>query len=256
MSYYITGDAHGDFRHINYKHFKNNYFQKDDVLIILGDSGFNADVLKRMCWEINDDTVIYTCSKNNMNNKENFISIIPSTVLCIHGNHEARPETIQGYVKKKWKGGEVFYQPEFPTLLFAVDGEVYMFNNQKYLVIGGAYSVDKSVRIKRYIAGESYMKWFSDEQPSEYSKKKVEEMLEKNNWIIHGILSHTCPYKYIPREFFLPDIDQSKIDISTEQWLDTIENRTCYDIWYHGHFHGNKKTKKIQMLFHDIKKLE
>lgn len=37
------------------------------------------------------------------------------------------------------------------------------------------------------------------------------------------ILSHTCPFKYEPREMFLAVIDQSTVDTSTERWLDTIE---------------------------------
>lgn len=174
----------------------------------------------------------------------------------MHGNHEARPETIQGYVKKKWKGGEVYYQPEFPTLLFGIDGEIYHFDDHKYLVIGGAYSVDKPYRLQMYNAGQIQVKWFSDEQPSEETKKKVEDVLEKNHWQIHGILSHTCPYKYMPRELFLTGIDQSKVDSSTEIWLDKIEDKTDYDIWYHGHFHGNKSIDKIHMLFQNIVELE
>ena len=49
------------------------------------------------------------------------------------------------------------------------------------------------------------------------------------------ILSHTCPYKYLPREMFLAEIDQSTVDYTTEYFLDEIEDKTDYKLWYCGH---------------------
>lgn len=31
---------------------------------------------------------------------------------------------------------------------------------------------------------------------------------------------------------FLPNIDQSMVDYSTEEWLETIEERLDYEVWY------------------------
>jgi 3-oxoacid CoA-transferase subunit A len=66
------------------------------------------------------------------------------------------------------------------------------------------------------------------------------------------VLSHTCPYKYIPREAFLPEIKQSTVDNSTEEWLDMIEDRLEYSDWYCGHFHIEKYDNKIRFLFYEI----
>ena len=66
------------------------------------------------------------------------------------------------------------------------------------------------------------------------------------------ILSHTCPYKYEPIEMFLPGIDQSTVDTSTERWLDWIEEKTDYKAWYCGHWHINKRVDKMHFLFHGI----
>ena len=41
---------------------------------------------------------------------------------------------------KNWHDGVVYYEPEFPNILFAKDGEIYDFDGKKALVIGGAYS--------------------------------------------------------------------------------------------------------------------
>ena len=67
------------------------------------------------------------------------------------------------------------------------------------------------------------------------------------------ILSHTCPYKYIPREMFLSGVNQSKVDNSTEYFLDEIESKTSYDKWYCGHYHTNKKIDKIIFMLMILK---
>lgn len=113
------------------------------------------------------------------------------------------------------------------------------------LVIGGAYSVDKRFRFQH---GDC---WWPDEQPSEEIKAKVERILSERSWKIDVVLSHTCPLKYEPTEAFLPTLDQSTVDTSTEEWLNTIEERLTYERWYCGHFHIEKRIAKIQFMFHD-----
>ncbi|WP_221934318.1 hypothetical protein, partial [Klebsiella pneumoniae] len=63
--------------------------------------------------------------------------------------------------------GTVWYEYQFPNLLFAKDGEIYDIEGLKHLVIGGAYSVDKDRLIKQGYG------WWPDEQPSEAVKCKV-----------------------------------------------------------------------------------
>ena len=45
--------------------------------------------------------------------------------------------------------------------------------------------------------------------PSDEIKKYVESQIADKTF--DAILSHTCPYKYIPREMFLSGIDQSMV---------------------------------------------
>jgi hypothetical protein len=71
----ITGDAHGDFSHIEAMCVLSGT-TKDDLLIILGDVGIN-----------------YYGGKKEKQFKH-LLSELPITMLCIHGNHERRPETI------------------------------------------------------------------------------------------------------------------------------------------------------------------
>ena len=223
---YITGDTHGDFN--RYISFASKMQPTDkDIMIVLGDAGLN-----------------YYKSKKDISTKK-FVNDFPFVTFCIHGNHEIRPKNIETYKTKYFCGGLVWYEDEFPKILFAKDGEIYNFDGYVCMAIGGAYSVDKFYRLAN---GWS---WFSDEQPSDEIKSYVESQLERNREI-DIILSHTCPKKYEPTEVFLKGLDQSLVDKTTEEWLDTIEQKIDYKKWYCGHFHTRKKIDKMQFMFEDI----
>ena len=74
-------------------------------------------------------------------------------------------------------------------------------------------------------------------------------MLANVDWQVDCVLSHTVPYQFEPREVFMKGIDQSKVDKTTEIWLDTIEERLTYKHWYAGHFHTNLCKNKLTFLF-------
>lgn len=74
---------------------------------------------------------------------------IPITIFCVHENHEQRPSEIPSYQEIEWNGGIVYIEKKLPSLLFAKDGEVYNLNGLKSVVVGGAYSVDKYIRLSR-----------------------------------------------------------------------------------------------------------
>ena len=98
--------------------------------------------------------------------------------------------------------------------------------------------------------------WWADEQPSEEIKAYVEAQLERMDWNVDVVLSHTVPLKYEPREVFLSGINQKNVDKSTEILLDAIEDRLQYEKWYAGHFHIEKKIDKLEILFENYEILE
>lgn len=228
---YITGDKHTDFREVFYFCYANKT-TTDDILIILGDSGIN-----------------YYASEKDYMLKDSLLQY-PITFFCIHGNHEERPENIESHKTKKFHDGMVYYEESYPNILFAKDGEIYNFNNHNVLVIGGAYSVDKYFRLAR-----GY-NWYESEQPSEKTKNKIKRILKDLDNKIDIILSHTCPYKYLPKEMFLDGIDQSTVDNSTEYFLDEIEESTDYNLWYCGHYHTDKEIDKLIFMFHKIEEFK
>lgn len=226
---YLTGDIHGDPKRILHFCQKKSITEKD-IIIILGDVGANY-------YGGNKDVAI-KCVLNNLG----------PVIFCIHGNHEIRPENISSYKQKKWHDGTVMFEEKFPNLLFAKDGEVFDLDGINYLVIGGAYSVDKYYRLKKNFG------WWADEQPSDAIKEYVEQQIAGHH--IDIVLSHTCPFKYEPVEMFLPMIDQSVVDKSTECWLDKIEESIDYKAWFCGHWHTDKRIDKIHFLFNGFESIE
>ena len=160
-----------------------------------------------------------------------------------HGNRENRPQNIPGYVEGSFHGGNILYEPQYPNLLFAVDGEVYRFAGTDCLVVGGAYSTGKEYRLVKGLG------WWPDEQPSDETKRQVEALLARRGWQMPVVLTHTCPLRYKPLEALKPDLDQSTVDCTTELWMDAIESRLRYDHWFCGHFHTDKQIDNLQILF-------
>lgn len=227
MMIYITGDTHGKFdRYISF----TAKFEPtpDDIMIVLGDAGIN-----------------YYGDHHDADRKR-YVNSYPFTTFCIHGNHEMRPFVIPSYKTKEFCGGLVWYEEEYPNIVFAKDGEIYKFGDLSCIVIGGAYSVDKYYRLA------NGWNWFSNEQPSEGIRNYVENKLTELGNKVDVVLTHTCPLKYEPIEVFLSCIDQSSVDKSTEKWLDSIEDRIQYSKWYCGHFHTTKKIDKLQFMYEDI----
>lgn len=228
----LTGDTHGE----NPKKLERlgrfcniGNTTKADTMIILGDVGVN-----------------YYGAVQDQEKKE-YLQSLPMTFLCVHGNHEERASNIPYYKTKLWHEGVVYYDDAYPDILFAKDGEIYDLNGQKAIVIGGAYSPDWLWRLQN---GEPYWR---DEQPSDEIKAYVESQLEKAGWKVDMVLTHTIPKNYmnrIPKHAFLQGISQDSIDQSTEEWLQSLEERLDYRKWYCGHFHVSEKlTERLEMLF-------
>lgn len=229
---YITGDIHGNPDRIIYMAQCHN-LTEEDTIVILGDVGANYYLNKR------DDKM-----------KQALSQYVKASILCIHGNHEERPASIAGYKLKVWNEGLVYFQEEYPNLLFAVDGSVFSLNGKKCLVLGGAYSVDKYYRLASGYA------WFESEQPTEAIKTIVADQLIAIDHQVDVVFSHTCPFKYEPIEMFISGIDQSKVDASTERWLDEIEDKLDYSAWFCGHWHTNKRIDKMHFLFDEYETLD
>ena len=224
---YVTGDTHGSYRHIR-TFVREHGLKPEDVIVCLGDTGFDYFGDER------DDAVKARAARANV------------TLLCVRGNHDRNPAALSSYHRLPWRGGEVFADDAYPSLLFARDGSVFDLEGRAAIAIGGAYSVDKQHRLDKGYC------WFPDEQLTEAEKRHVERALENRNWRVDTVLSHTCPAASVPREALLTSIDQSTVDTAMEDWLQHIERRLDYRRWYCGHFHIEKQVGRLRFLHKDI----
>ena len=222
---YITGDMHGDIQ--TFKNIMGKITCKlENTLIVLGDLGAN-----------------YYLNKTDKKFK-NIISQYNINLFVIRGNHDANPANLN-YMKEIKKYENIGYiEEEYPNIFYAKNGEVYNIENNTFLVLGGAYSVDKWYRL------EKGYKWFADEQMTEEEKQNF---WNKNITKVDTILSHTCPYANRPIHLFLTQIDQSTVDNSMENFLDEVKLKVEYKNWYFVHYHADEKVEEdMYMLYNGI----
>lgn len=77
--------------------------------------------------------------------------------------------------------------------------------------------------------------------------------MDAHGWQADVVLTHTCPLRDEPTEVFMPGIDQSRVDKSTEEWLGTLERRLQYKRWYCGHYHTEKAIDRMVFMFESIR---
>lgn len=240
---FLTGDKHGDYKGVEQFCLKWNT-SKDDLLVVLGDNGVNY-------WGPHKDKKL-----------KNHLWALPISFLMVKGNHDQRPSlklyTIAPDNAHPLLKGSVFAEKEYPSLLFApMYGDIELLAGDSWVkcfVLSGAYSADKYYRLEMQALGHSVYRWFADEQMSLYEMKEAAETVQDYKPDI--ILSHTCPYKYIPHDMFLSQIDQSTVDDSMEHWLDTVEESVGYKKWYCGHWHTDRSMDKMRFMYNDIVELK
>lgn len=236
---FLSGDKHGSYKDVERFCLKWNT-SKDDLLVILGDNGVNY-------WGPHRDKKL-----------KNYLSALPISFLMVKGNHDQRPSlklyTIAPEDVHPLLKGPVLAEKDYPSLLFApMYGGIELLSVEgwkKCFVLSGAYSADKYYRLEMQALGHSGYRWFADEQMSLWEMKEAAEMVQDYKPDI--ILSHTCPYKYIPRDMFMPIVDQSTVDDTMEHWLDTVEESVDYKRWYCGHWHTDRSIDKMRFMYNDF----
>lgn len=225
----ITGDTHGVF-----SRFRSIPKDPETAIIILGDVGFN-----------------YTLDEHDAQAKKAFCKRFPFTVYCVKGNHEARPASVEGMtlVYDENVDGEVWMEPKFPQIRYFKEWGVYEINGLRTLVIGGAYSVDKWYRLR------NGMHWFDNEQ---LTAREMNECYRA----VHGtqfdlVLSHTCPYDWMPTDLFLNFIDQSTVDNTMEKWLLTLRDAIDWNIWLYAHYHTDRvEWPRVEIFYQEMEPLQ
>ncbi|AEF81158.1 metallophosphoesterase [Leadbettera azotonutricia] len=183
--------------------------------VILGDGGF--------LWPHKQKT-----------DEANFMALSkrPFPVLCIVGNHEPIlgrndiPEVDLGL-------GETVYQiHDKPLVAYLKRGKVYTIGGFKFLVLGGALSIDKGWR-------KPSVSWWAKEYWSEEEKEDLFALLEKEHDFDY-VLAHTGP-NTVNVELFgdiMPGSPKFKDEVAILN--DEIDSRINCRGWWCGHWHKDR----------------
>ena len=236
MSILFSGDFHANARDelscITRKALLKNYGQEkfDDIRyhIILGDAGF--------LWP-----------GNQKNDLINYYSLAcrPFPVLCVIGNHEPilgmkdLEETDIGL------GETVFQINENPFVAYLKRGKIYTIDGIKFLVLGGALSIDLCYRIPDRT-------WWANEYWTDQEKIDVFKLLETEN-VFDCVISHTGPhhinYKLFSRQMYTEDKFFDEVALLN----DLIHNKIQFKEWFCGHWHEDRlflnKTSKREYRY-------
>lgn len=223
---YYCGDLHGSLSDnlLNFFHLNKNSISRKDYFIQLGDFGF---VWESLDDEVQKSTLEHLASQN-------------ITFCVVLGNHENYDEIEKLPIIKKFGGKVRVLESPIGKIYFFERGEVYKIAGKKIFAFGGALSVDKEFRV----LGQSY---WEQELPSQKEYDRALKNLEKHNFEVDIVVTHTCPHSIIPY-FGMEDI----IDDPVSSFFDTLllEKKLQFKEWRFGHFHidrffehDNKKFK-------------
>ena len=225
MAILFSGDFHansrGELRVITkdsllYK-FGNEIYKSINYHIILGDGGFG--------WINNEE-----------GDKKNY-SVLderPFPILVVQGNHEPI------YGKRKFKeediglGETVLKINDKPFTAYLKRGKIYSIDGIKFLVLGGALSIDKYSRTP----GRS---WWEKEYWSKKEKDDFFKLLENDN-TFDCVISHTGP-RHINLRLFHHSYPRStgsnynKVYDEVAELNDEIHKQINFREWWAGHYH-------------------
>ena len=212
----ITGDTHSRVvDRLSYiKYNMPEYEPEKTAVIVLGDLGLNFFLNKR------DHTHKAEASQYGY------------TIYAVRGNHEARPSEKLGMrlTYDTFVNGVVWVEDEFPLIRYFTDWGIYNILGNRTLIIGGAYSVDKFYRLA------NHWTWFADEQLTQWEMDACyRNAIEYPYFDL--VLSHTCFYSGMPRDAFLPGIDQTTVDNSMELFMEKLKEKITFSLWLWGHYH-------------------
>jgi len=224
MSILFSGDFHanaiGELKYITKKTLINKYKKTDyDEIkyhIILGDAGF--------LWPGNEKSDSF-----------NFKALAhrPFPILCVMGNHEPIlgmsdiPEVDIGI------GENVLQIHDKPFIAYLKRGSIYKIEDYKFLVLGGALSIDKEYR-------RPSISWWEREYWDEAEKEKLFLLLKKNKKFDY-VLSHTGPGR-INRAInpVLMAGLKPKLFDEVAALNDKIDEKITCRQWFCGHWHIDK----------------
>lgn len=198
---YITGDLHGDTSLIRLKEAANK--ENIEYLIVTGDFGYGY------------------FDNEFENSLLDEISKLNYTILWVDGNHEGF-DNLKKFPVENWCGGTIHKLRD--NIFHLNRGEIYTINNKTFFTFGGARSVD-------IYHQKAQGTWFEEEMPTKAEMDYGIENLEKYNYTVDYIITHTCDEESLVS--ILPYAESDEL----VRFFTFIKNNSHYKKWYFGHMH-------------------
>lgn len=234
---FITGDTHRE--QDIYKINPDDGFQQgkqlteQDTIIICGDFGCIWDGGK------GDDFWL------------NWLDSLPWTTCFIDGNHE-NFDLLDQYPVETWNQGKVHRIRD--RIVHLMRGETYTIEGVRFFCFGGGVSHDAQYRTEG-------VNWWKQELPNQAEVQNAYHNLEKSNWDVDVILSHDVYLKHPFSKKYPIEWDRySRDSVDIHEFLQEVEEKTNYKIWFHGHYHkdimfSSPSGKPCMGLFDHVIKL-
>jgi len=223
MSILFSGDFHANAvnelssitKNALLKKYGQEKYDAINYHVILGDGGF--------MWQGNQKTDLFNYK---------VLAHRPFPVLCVIGNHE--PILGMSDVPQADIGiGETVYQiNDKPFAAYLKRGKVYNIDGIKFLVLGGALSVDRASR-------KPNKTWWEKEYWTEQEELNLFKLLETEN-VFDCVISHTGPHHINKRLFESKTSSKEKFFDDVALLNDEVYNHIKFREWWCGHWHQNR----------------
>ena len=219
---YITGDTHRQIERFSPSFLLGeSEWTENDYLIVCGDFGFifeNDEKEKRWLDEL---------------------SLKPYKILWVDGNHE-NFAALKEYHAQIWCGGRIHRIRN--NIFHLMRGQIFTIEGKRFFTFGGAYSIDRCLRVKN-------VSYWEEETPSKSDYDEAVRSLTLCDKKVDYIITHTAPREIIMRMGYYPDPH----DMELTGFLEWIMYEVSYKKWFFGHFHEDKALdEKHRALFYDV----
>ena len=220
----VTGDTHGTLdigKLVRFFGENEGKYSEEDYLIICGDVG--------------------VCGFNPEDEKETrrILRGFPVTVLFIDGNHEHH-QRLNAHPVDEWMGGKVHFIES--GIIHLMRGQIFDIDGTTIFTFGGAHSIDRYARIEGF-------DWFPEEIPTVEEYEEGLDNLEKHDYRVDYIFTHTSPREVAAALGFGED---SADEAALRRYLQQIADEAEYKRWFFGHFHEDEVIEETFVAMYDV----
>lgn len=234
---FLTGDKHADIDQYdlyNAQFPEGQNCDKSDHLIVAGDLGIGwlqeSYFTKKYSIDFIDG------------NHENF-ELLESYPIIQRYNNPVHEVLFEGCMKLN--DDFSIANPQYSPLIHLQRGYVYELCGKRIFAFGGAYSTDKDQR-------KENISWWSRELPSTSEYYRAYDELEKVDWQVDYVITHTTPRSNVLSYFGINTMFNE--DKQLREFLHEIYQKLSFTWWFVGHYHQDHifYSDKLAFLYHNI----